>query len=293
MLQVVPHGIDTRSGQDSPVVVKTSLVGPLYFKTMGIPLVCGRDIEMDDLRLKRAIVVVNRRFASEYFGTTCAAGKKISVPGQTPDSYLIVGTTADAAYESAYETPSSGAPVAFIPYSRFLGTGPEELFFEVRTKLTSQSLGRRIEALVQTVDSDFLVGKVSTQSDVTGVLVERQQTWQRLAGWCGVQFLFLTMVAMVSVLPGYRITDRSGPPNPQKTWSLMKRPAIVSILGAVLGIGGGATILRELGQRYGESPSFDGTNATLGALIALTPGLLAALLFALSSVNSDSYKASP
>ncbi len=71
-------GDRTYSDGQIPPVRRYKFIGPGSFRTMGNPLVAGRDITWTDIYGKRPVVLVSRNLAREYWGSpTAAIGKRI------------------------------------------------------------------------------------------------------------------------------------------------------------------------------------------------------------------------
>jgi putative ABC transport system permease protein len=78
-----------------PPLRRFKFVTPGFFKTLGIPLVAGRDIAWEDLYKSIPAAVVSENLAREYWNEPAAAlGKRIRV-GTTDDWREIVGVVAD------------------------------------------------------------------------------------------------------------------------------------------------------------------------------------------------------
>jgi hypothetical protein len=80
-----------------------------YWKTMGVPLVAGRDFsDQRDTGKKLTVAIVNRKFATHFFGEKSPLGRHIGFGGgpKTKLDMEIVGVTED----SLYEGPREGAP---------------------------------------------------------------------------------------------------------------------------------------------------------------------------------------
>jgi predicted permease len=92
---------------DEDMFQSCNAVSPGYFKAMGIPLLAGRDFDLRDERIvlpEKAppfrTVIVNERFARQYFGETSPLGRRIGFGGDpgTPTPIEIIGVVRDARY---------------------------------------------------------------------------------------------------------------------------------------------------------------------------------------------------
>ncbi len=84
-----------------------------YFRTLGIPILQGRDITEQDFRRLAAVVVVNETLAHRYWPPGQAIGKRIQVKGFNSEVCEVVGVVKDAKYRTLWE---SGKPYAYFPF---------------------------------------------------------------------------------------------------------------------------------------------------------------------------------
>jgi putative ABC transport system permease protein len=97
---------------DDPANVPTGIIhaaAPGYFRTMGIPIVKGRDFtDHDDMRSTR-VLIVNEALARKYFPRGDALGKRIMPGYTTTGDYRqreIIGIVADVKHGGLTSTPS-------------------------------------------------------------------------------------------------------------------------------------------------------------------------------------------
>ena len=99
-------------------------VGPDYFRTIGIPLLRGREFIAADRKGLQSVAIVNESFARAVFGSVDPVGQKIS----TNKSKLIIGVAKDSKYFTLSEKQRLAV---YDPY--FAGSEPINLHFLVRT----------------------------------------------------------------------------------------------------------------------------------------------------------------
>ncbi|HEV2500766.1 MAG TPA: ABC transporter permease [Terriglobia bacterium] len=108
---------------------RMDLVGPGYFRAVGIPILLGRGIEDGDAAPAQRVAVINQAFAQRYFARANPIGKTVrdTFPGN-PGSMIVVGIAANARHNSLRETIE---PRIYFPLYNPLW--PErEISFEVR-----------------------------------------------------------------------------------------------------------------------------------------------------------------
>src|SRR5664279_2462695 len=130
-----------------------------YWKTMGVPLVAGRDFDDRDTGKKVTAAIVNRKFATHFFGDKSALGRHIGF-GDGPKSKLdmeIVGVTED----SLYEGPREGVHrQVFVPFSQ--SDFPAGVAFYVKTSMDSKSMFTALRRKVQELDAGMPVYGMKT-----------------------------------------------------------------------------------------------------------------------------------
>jgi predicted permease len=95
--------------------VDMNLVSGGYFKTVGTPLLAGRDFNERDTASAPLVVIVNEAFASKVLGTQNPIGKMFRVDvykGETPHDYQIVGLVKNTKY---FDLRDDYEPIAYYP----------------------------------------------------------------------------------------------------------------------------------------------------------------------------------
>ena len=91
-----------------------------YFKTLGIPLLQGRELSAEDDLNSRRVAVVNHAFVQRYLGGSNALGLHLEAKAVFGPRFIlggefeIVGVVADAKNQGIQEPP---APEVVVPYS--------------------------------------------------------------------------------------------------------------------------------------------------------------------------------
>jgi predicted permease len=139
---------------------------PGYLKTLGIPIVVGRDFTWDEIFEKRPVGMVSENFAREYWGSpTNALGKHIRVSSKD-DWREIVGVIGDVHDDGM----NKDAPtVAYWPtlVSNFEGgmfSVRRFVVFTIRTpRAGSESLMKDVRQAVWSVDANLPLTDIHTQ----------------------------------------------------------------------------------------------------------------------------------
>ena len=148
-----------QAGPDTNTNASFNGVGPGYFKTMGIPLVAGREFTRADAIDSPKVAIVNQAFVKKFDLGENALGKH-SAPAAAPASKLdieIVGIVQDAKYSDVKrEVP----PQYFRPYRQEerLGTA----YFYVRTALPPEQMLTAIPVMMRKLDANLPVENLKT-----------------------------------------------------------------------------------------------------------------------------------
>ena len=131
---------------------------PNYFRTMGIPLLQGREFDDRDTGGKPDIVIINQRLAKKYWPTDDAVGKRIRI-GPDGDPWLtIVGVVGNVNHIGLDTEPDLATyePHGKRPWS--------EMTLVVRSSVDPSSLAAPVQATLRGVEGEILIEDVMTMT---------------------------------------------------------------------------------------------------------------------------------
>ena len=107
---VVPEETPTEPTKNEPdwIQVDSDIVTPGFLRTMGFPLLQGRDFTDRDDFAAPGVVMVNETMARTYWPGSNAIGKRVRVFSRQTirhDVYEVVGIVRDAKYRNLWEEP--------------------------------------------------------------------------------------------------------------------------------------------------------------------------------------------
>jgi putative ABC transport system permease protein len=106
------------SNERGKLVSNFSRVSPGYFKSMGTPVLAGRDFNGQDTFASPQVAIVNEAFAREFLKGASPVGVTLSVegdPNKPEPKYMIVGLVKDTKYQSVRE---DFTPIAYLAASQ-------------------------------------------------------------------------------------------------------------------------------------------------------------------------------
>ena len=183
----VPEETPTESEPDW-IQVDSDIVTPGFLRTMGLPLLEGRDFtdrDDDDINAP-GVVMVNETLARTYWPGSRAIGKRVRVfSGQSirHDVYEVVGIVRDAKYRNLWEEPrpSMYFPLAqrFFPYVNL----------HVHTEGPPMAMLPAVRDAIRALDDDLPLYNARPLSEQWAVLLASQRS-------VGLLFLVSGLIAL-------------------------------------------------------------------------------------------------
>lgn len=187
--------------------VQVMYVDPEYFKTMGAPLVAGREFAATDAPRQRGVIVVGESFAVRHFGSSDAAvGKRLArrSEGTGPYDIEIVGVAPDARLMSPRE-PSRDA--VYQPFLADSGN-VRGAYLLVRTSINPQAIGPSLRRAIALVDPQLEVLDVRPFRDQISANLTAERMVVRLTLLFGGLALLLAALGVYGVA-SHDVTQRS------------------------------------------------------------------------------------
>jgi predicted permease len=268
-------------------------ISPGYFRTMGLPIVLGRDFDDRDVASKANVMIVNETFARHYFGAENPVGRRIGLAPGVFD-VEIVGVAKDGKYTGLREQPIR---MMYVPHRERVGTSRMTIL--VRTAGDPLAFAPALRRIATDVERQAIVHSVATAQDHIDRSLLRERLVATISGLFGTLALLLAAIGLYGVL-SYGIA--------QRTREFGIRIAIGaegrSILGMVLreagwvlafGIVGGLAVAWRLGRivstlLYGVQPS-DLASVGIAVGVLAAAGTLAAWIPARRASRIDPIQA--
>ncbi len=234
-----------------------------YLKTMGIPVLDGRDFTLADTT-GAPVVLVNETLAKMFYKDQSPIGKRLKPSGpQNPPWFTIVGVVRDV--KQGGVSAKTGSELYFLNAQGPAGLGfaPRNMNIVVRTTLPPESLAPQIRRIVGAMDPALPIVKLRSMDDVFAESVSRPRFLAQLLGLFAGLALLLAAVGTYGIL-SYSVSERRREIGIHMALGATRR----NVLGMVLGQGFRLTLA---GLLAGVAASFGLTRLLQAQLFNVKP----------------------
>jgi predicted permease len=169
-------------------------VGPDYFRTIGIPILRGREFTTADRKGSQPVAIVNETFARTVFGKTDPVGRTIATDFANDKPKLIVGVAKDSKYFTLGEQQRLAV---YEPY--FAHGEPVNLHFLVRASGSPTACVKPIADTLSHLDSTAAI-ETKPMDQALGLALLPSQAGAVMLGAMGILGLMLAAIGLYGVL---------------------------------------------------------------------------------------------
>ena len=212
--------------------LESNEVGPQIFRTMGIPVLRGREFSDVDTASAPKVAIVNQSFVDSY------------LPGQNPlghlvDDSIIIGVVADHKYTRVDEWPR---PMAWWNYAQRSSAG--DMNIEMRIRGDAMSMLPTIQSAVAQINPDLPLINPILQRDQFDQTISNKLLFARLAEFFGGLAILLVATGLYGTL-AFRVTRRTGEigvrmamgaRRGQILWLVLRVNLVLTAIGVCMGL---------------------------------------------------------
>jgi len=257
--------------------VRSNVVGPDFFTTLGVPVLSGRDFTDSDTPTSPHVGIINEEFARRFFPNQDPLGHVIG-PDNGQYQMTIVGVVKNHKYRSIDEEP---IPMAWYMYAQIPIIGKMDV--ELRVHGEPLAILPAARKAVQQIDPNLPLIQPMTQRAQYDLTISNQMLFARLAGFFGLLAVVLVATGLYGTL-AYRVNMRTpeigvrmamGARRGQVVWMILQDSLLLTAVGAAMGIPLAMVVGQALTTSlYGVKP-LDATSYLL-ALVGVAGVALAA-----------------
>jgi predicted permease len=256
-----------------------TVISPGYFKTLGIPVLKGRDFSAQDREAGPYSVIINEDMAKRFWPGEDPLGKRFG-SSENPRDLEVVGVVANTKYKSLYEEP---APFVYLPLSQ---NPTSTMALLVHAGANTQRAVDLIRREVREVNPNIPVYDITTMKANIESRTMTTRLGVFLLGLCGLLALALAAIGIYGLV-SYSVSQRrqeiglrmalGAQPQQVLTMVLLEHLALLAV-GAVVGVLAAFGFGRLIGSfLFGVGPTDVATYAQVIALFALVT-LIASLI---------------
>ena len=272
-----------------PPIRRFKFISPDYFRTVGTPLVAGRDITWTDVFDDRHVVVISDNMAREMWGSSQAAlGKRIRV-ANIDHWREIVGVVGDV-YDDGVHEPASTIVYWPMMVSKFWGNErfvARSLTYVVRSERTStDAFLAQVRQAVWSVNGSLPLALVRTLKEVYDRSMARTTFALVMLAIAGGMALLLGLIGIYGVI-SYAVSQRTreigirmalGVDHKEVKRMFVRHGLVLAGIGIAIGVGVAAGVTRLMASLLFQVSPLDGWTYVAVSLVLATAAVLASYL---------------
>lgn len=271
-LPLVPNG--------GSISIRNNVVGPEFFRTLGVPVLAGREFRDSDTASAPLVGIVNEEFARRFLHGENPLGHTFGPPNM-PIRVIIVGVVKDHKYRSIDEAP---IPMAWYDYAQIPVIG--RMGVELRVHGEPLAILPTARKVVQQMDPNLPLIQPMTQRAQYYLTISYQVLFARLAGFFGLVAVLLVAAGLYGTL-AYRVSRRTaeigirmamGAGRGQVVRMVLRDSLVLTAIGVAAGVPLAMVVGRALASSlYGVTP-LDGVSYLLAVMGVASVALAASAL---------------
>jgi predicted permease len=258
-------------------MIQHTVVTPDYFRTMGIPLLSGRDFTDSDAKGSPLVTIIDERLAREYWPNESPVGRRIRFgpPEDNEPWHTIIGVVGTVRHERIQEDTRKSV---YLTHAQMPVNG---IALMARTTSEPNELVAAIRREVAQLDPDLPVSKVTTMKEVIDESIWQPRLYATLFAVFAGGALLLALIGIYGVM-AFLVQTRTHEIGVRMALGATARDVFklivgrgmkLTAIGVLIGIGGAVALTRLM-----HSLLFN-TSATDPIVFIMISALLAVAAF--------------
>jgi putative ABC transport system permease protein len=295
-----PYTLEGHPPSGNPILV--GLISADYIRTMGIPLLSGRALTVQDVTRAERVALINQTAAKQWQEGQNPIGKRIHLgllerppggillaPGVSGADVTVVGILGDTRNDGL-RNPT--LPAVFLPYTAMAPTGRT---LAIRTHNNPRALLNAVREEVRQLDKDLPLGRPITMSEIMGDETQQPRFNMALFSFFGGLGLSLAAIGIFSVL-SYSVERRTheigvrmalGAERNHVLNLMLAMGAKLVLTGLAVGLGGSLLLARYLKSEIFQVPATDPISLIAVGLLLSVAAFFACLIPARRAARLD------
>ena len=245
------------------------VIGPDYFRAMGIPLLRGREFGVGDDSASTPVMIVNATFAERMFPGQNPLGKRALSSRDEKLLREIVGVVGDVRYFEAADEPRG---IVYVPHTQSSWSG---MRIVIRTAGEPAPMIDAARQAIASIDPELAVASVATMNDALRASLARPRFATALLGAFAGVAVVLVAIGLYGVL-AYGIAQRTheigvrmalGARAANVVGMVVREAALIVAIGLALGAAGAVAMSRVMSGILFETSPTD--PLTFGVVLAV------------------------
>lgn len=275
---VTVRGYTSNKGENMNVA--DILIGPSFAETLGVPLLMGREIGLQDTPTSARVGVVNQAFAQAFYPGQNPIGRRLTFEEDSDkDDFEIVGVIGDAKYDNAKEKADR---TVYRPILQVQDQLAFANIFELRTAGDPLNISAEVRAAIAQVNDKLPILNSTTLRIQTDAALQQERLIAQLVSFFGLLGLLLSCVGLYGIM-AHAVVRRTneigirmalGAERRDIIWMVLKESLLLVAVGLAVGLPaswGAAQLISN--QLFGLRPSDPLTLITAVTLLTLVAAL--------------------
>jgi predicted permease len=222
---------------DEDTATSLNRVGPGFFETMGMPILRGRAIGVEDTASSLKAAVVNQSAAKHFFPNGDAIGHTFTVGDPSvKGEWQIVGVVRDAKYHNPRDEPER---MTYLAVTQLTGDDAYAYWLQLATVGDPAKIAGEVRAALAEIDPNLPILEVRTIGEQVDQSLDQETLISQLSSFFSLLALALACIGLYGVMT-YNVTRRTNEIGIRLALGAQTGRVLRMVLGeslALLGIG--------------------------------------------------------